>query len=117
MTKLLATWNRPGEVALKGAWAAPAGSSLRDRIVAGLATAELDPALLLIGLGALPNSDGDVELDAAIMEGRGLQAGAVCAVRSICPVIEVAARVMDQTPHVLLAGDGARRFAIETGSL
>ena len=113
MTTLLATWDHPGEVALRGGL--EAAGSLEDRIVAGLAAAELHPELLLIGLGALPNSDGEVELDAAIMEGRDLGAGAVAALRGVVPAIAVARRVMQKTPHVMLAGDGARRFAIAEG--
>jgi len=116
MTTLLATWREPGKVALDAAWQArAAGADLKTVLEKGLAACELDPSLLAIGLGSLPNADGDLELDAAIMDGRDLSAGAVCAVRGIVPVISVARKVMDETPHVMLAGEQARRFAIAKG--
>lgn len=89
--------------------------NLLDSLEAGLAAAELDPSLLAIGLGSLPNADGELELDAAIMDGTTLECGAVCGVRGIVPVISVARRVMEETPHVMLVGDQARRFAISKG--
>ncbi|MEA2552155.1 MAG: N4-(beta-N-acetylglucosaminyl)-L-asparaginase [Fimbriimonadaceae bacterium] len=116
MTTILATWEQPGKVAVEAGWrAAQEGADLRTILEKGLATCELDPALLAIGLGALPNSDGEVELDASIMDGADLSAGAVCAVRGIVPVISVARRVMEKTPHVMISGEQARRFAISQG--
>lgn len=116
MTTLLATWREPGPVALNAAEATlKSGKDLKTAIEEGLAACELDPTLIAIGLGSLPNSDGDLELDAAIMDGRDLSAGAVCGVRGIVPVISVARKVMDETRHVMLAGDQARRFAIAKG--
>lgn len=116
MTTLLSTWREPGKVAIDAAWQArQAGSDLRTTLEKGLAAAELDPTLLAIGLGSLPNSDGELELDASMMDGRDLSAGAVCAVRGIAPVISVARRVMEKTPHVMLAGEQARRFALSEG--
>lgn len=116
MTTLLATWREPGPIALTAADAAlKAGKDLKTAIEDGLAACELDPTLLAIGLGSLPNADGELELDAAIMDGRDLSAGAVCSVRGIVPVISVARRVMDETRHVMLSGDQARRFAIAKG--
>lgn len=116
MTTLLASWREPGKVAIDNAWAARKdGADLRTTLEKGLAAAELDPSLVAIGLGSLPNSDGELELDAAMMDGSDLSAGAVCSVRGICPAISVARRVLERTPHVMLSGEQARRFAISQG--
>ncbi len=116
MTTILATWEQPGKVAIETASRAiQDGADLRTILEKGLAACELDPELLAIGLGALPNSDGEVELDGSMMDGADLSAGAVCSVRGIVPVISVARRVMEKTPHVMIAGEQARRFAISQG--
>lgn len=116
MTKILSTWDRPGEVAIDAAAAAlRKNHGLLTCLESGLAAAEDDPELVAIGRGSLPNADGDIELDASVMDGRDLNCGAVCAVRGILPVITVARMVMEKTPHNMLAGDQARRFAIENG--
>jgi N4-(beta-N-acetylglucosaminyl)-L-asparaginase len=116
MDVILSTWERPGKVAIENAWKArQSGADLRTTLERGLAAAELDPTLLAIGLGSLPNSDGELELDASMMDGADLSCGAVCAVRGIVPVISVARKVMEETPHVMLAGDQARRFALSKG--
>jgi isoaspartyl peptidase/L-asparaginase-like protein (Ntn-hydrolase superfamily) len=115
MTTVLASWEQ-GKVGIGPAWDSMGhGGSLLDALEAGLAACELDPALVAIGLGSLPNAEGEIELDASIMDGKDLSAGAVCAVRGIVPVISVARKVMEETPHILIAGDQARRFAIEHG--
>jgi N4-(beta-N-acetylglucosaminyl)-L-asparaginase len=116
VTTILATWEDPGKVGIEAAWAARSqGADLITTLEKGLAACELDPNLLAIGLGSLPNADGDLELDASIMNGADMNAGAVCAVRGIAPVISVARKVMEETPHVMLAGEQARRFAIDRG--
>lgn len=103
-------------MAIRAAWATKsAGGGLVDSLEAGLSAAELDPNLIMIGLGSLPNAEGDLELDASIMRGSDLMCGAVCAVRNIVPVISLARKVMEETPHVMIAGDQARRYAMEQG--
>lgn len=67
------------------------------------------------GRGAALNSDGDAELDASIMDGRNLACGAVAGVRRCKNPIRLARQVMLNTPHVLLVGPGADRFAQEQG--
>lgn len=68
-----------------------------------------------VGLGGTPNINGQVTLDASIMDGRTLNAGAVAHVEGFLHVISVARRVMEDSPHVLLVGKGAELFAEKMG--
>lgn len=116
MPTFLATWEHPGRTAIETAWRAwQSEPVLREALVEGLAACEMDPRFLAIGLGSLPNEEGELELDAAIMDGRTMNAGAVCALKKIVPAIRVAQLVMDHTDHVMIAGEGAQRLAIEHG--
>ena len=97
MIKILSTWERPGEKSLAVAVeSARAGKALSRCLEDGLAAAEDDPEFVAIGRGALPNADGEIELDASIMDGRDLNCGAVCAMRGILPAIKVARLVMER---------------------
>jgi L-asparaginase / beta-aspartyl-peptidase len=89
------------------------GSSL-DAVTAAVRTMEDDPQFNA-GLGAVLNHDGDAELDAAIMDGSGPRAGAVAAVLHVKNPIELARRVMEKSPHVMLVAGGAEEFALEQG--
>ena len=89
------------------------GSSL-DAVTAAVRMMEDDPQFNA-GRGAVLNHQGDAELDAAIMDGSGPHAGAVAAVHHVKNPIELARLVMEQSPHVLLVGDGAEEFALEHG--
>ena len=105
---------------LAGAEAAVAvlrsGHSALDAVEAGVRQVELDRNNQSVGIAGWPNMLGDVELDASIMDGRTLRAGAVGAMRGFLHPISVARLVMERTPHVFLAGTGAERFAVECGA-
>lgn len=80
------------------------------------AVAELEASgLYVAGRGSAPNSAGYVELDASIMDGRSREAGGVAALRNFVSPVRIARAVMDKTPHVLLAGQGAGAFARNNG--
>src|SRR5438477_3819273 len=68
-----------------------------------------------VGTGGIPSVLGQVELDASVMDGRTLAAGAVAAVKGYRHPIEIARKVMEITPHVLLVGAGAELFAERYG--
>jgi beta-aspartyl-peptidase (threonine type) len=89
------------------------GSSL-DAVVAAVKILE-DSPLFNAGKGAVFSHAGINELDASIMDGATQKAGAVAGVRHVRNPIELARRVMERTPHVLLAGEGAEEFALEQG--
>ena len=89
------------------------GSSL-DAVTAAVRVLEDDP-LFNAGRGAVFTSAGTHEMDAAIMDGRTLKAGAVGAVAHVRNPIDLARAVMEKSPHVMLAGDGAKDFARELG--
>lgn len=90
-----------------------AGGTAEDAVEAAIRTME-DDSVFDAGRGSHLNLDGVVELDAALMEGRGLAAGAVAGVCDIANPIALARRVMD-SDQVLLIGEGASRFAEECG--
>jgi beta-aspartyl-peptidase (threonine type) len=89
------------------------GTSL-DAVAAAVVVLE-DSPLFNAGRGSCFNSDGEIEMDASIMEGAALRAGAVAAVRRIRNPVLAARAVMESSPHVLLAGAGAERFARKHG--
>ena len=91
------------------------GGSALDAVEAGTRRVELNAHDHTVGLGGLPNIVGEVRVDASIMDGRTLRAGAVGSVRGILHAITLARRVMERSPHVLLVADGAERFAREIG--
>jgi len=93
-----------------------AGGRALDAVEAGIRLVEADPAVRSVGRGGDPNLLGEVECDAAIMDGETLQAGAVGALRGYRHAISVARQVMERLPHVFLAGEGAARFASEIGA-
>jgi len=89
------------------------GASL-DAVVAAVKILE-DSPLFNAGKGAVFNHQGINELDASIMDGATAKAGAVAGVRHVKNPIELARLVMERSPHVMLAGEGAEEFALEQG--
>lgn len=90
------------------------GGTCLDAVEKTIVVLENSP-LFNAGKGAVFNHDGIVELDASVMDGKTLNAGAVCGVRDIKNPIRVARAVMEKSEHVLLSGEGASQFAREQG--
>lgn len=101
------------ERALAAGWALISEGAL-GAVVAAVRQLEDEP-LLNAGIGACLNLEGDIELDAGVMEGAELRAGGVGAVRDVRHPIDLAVEVMRDGRHVLLVGDGASRFARSRG--
>jgi N4-(beta-N-acetylglucosaminyl)-L-asparaginase len=91
------------------------GSDTLDAAVEGVKIQELDPNDQSVGYGGLPNEDGVVQLDASCMHGPSKRAGAVAALEGIKTPSEVARLVLKYTNHIMLVGEGAKRFALSYG--
>ncbi len=89
------------------------GSSL-DAVERACRAVEADPEVDSVGYGGLPDAGGRVSLDGCIMQSPG-RCGSVCFERQFLHPVSIARRVMEQTSHVMLAGDGAEAFAVEQG--
>lgn len=90
------------------------GGSALDAAQAAVEVMEEDPAFNA-GKGAVLNLDGEIEMDAIVMEGTNLKVGSVGAVRNILHPIALARLVLEKCPHVMLVGEGANRFAETVG--
>lgn len=110
---VIATWNVPN--AVSKAWEVlQKSNSALDAVEKGCNVEEEDPDNSSVGYGGLPDRDGRVTLDACIMDGKGGY-GSVVFLENIVNAISVARKVMEKTPHVLMAGEGAEQFAVEQG--
>jgi len=89
------------------------GGTALDAVEAGIRQVEADERIDSVGKGGRPCLTGEVECDAAVMNGRTMEAGAVGALKGFLHPVSVARRVMEVSPHVLLVGEGAVRFARE----
>jgi N4-(beta-N-acetylglucosaminyl)-L-asparaginase len=92
-----------------------AGGSVLDAVERGIWVTEGDSSNKSVGLAGTPNAAGFAQLDACIMFGPGHKAGSVAALEGIRHPISAARLVMEKTPHVMLAGEGARLFALAQG--
>ena len=87
------------------------GADPLDAAIAGVNLPESDPDDMSVGYGGIPDEEGVVQLDAAVMHGPTGRAGAVAALEGVANPSKVAKLVMETTDHLLLVGEGARRFA------
>ena len=111
---VVSNWNH-GLAANAAAWEIlDNGGHAIDAVEAGARAVENNPAFTSVGLGGLPDRAGNVSLDACIMNHEG-DCGAVACLHDIRHPISVARKVMEETPHVMLSGEGALRFALENG--
>jgi len=85
-----------------------------DAVETGVRVPEADPGVITVGYGGFPDAKGKVTLDACIMDEKG-NAGSVAYLQKIKHPISVARLVMEKTPHVMLAGKGAQKFALKNG--
>jgi N4-(beta-N-acetylglucosaminyl)-L-asparaginase len=110
---VISTWKN--EKANEAAWASiqQTGRAL-DAVEAGARIPEADPNDTSVGYGGFPDRDGNVTLDACIMDEKG-NAGSVTFLQHIMHPISVARAVMEKTPHVMLSGEGALQFALAQG--
>lgn len=111
---VLSTWNH-GMPANAAAWEVLTnqGSAL-DAVEAGVRVPEGDPQVQSVGYGGYPDREGKVTLDACIMDQEG-RCGSVAFLQHIKHPISVARKVMEDTPHIMLVGEGALQFAVEKG--
>jgi N4-(beta-N-acetylglucosaminyl)-L-asparaginase len=110
---VIATWSVAQ--ATKKAWQSmEQGSSALDAVIAGCGVEEANAQGQSVGIGGLPDREGRVTLDACVMNEKG-DYGAVLCMQNIKHPIAVARKVMEDTPHVILAGVGAEEFAVSQG--
>lgn len=102
------------EALLAGQSILKVGGSALDAVVAAVKILE-DSPLFNAGKGAVFNFEGRNELDASIMDGKSLNAGAIAGVTNVKNPITAARKVMENSPHVMLTGRGAEQFAFEQG--
>lgn len=111
---VLSTWEH-GQAANAKAWEVLSqGGNVLDAVEQGVAVVESDLNNRSVGLGGRPDRDGKVTLDACIQDHEG-RAGAVAFIQRFEHPISIARAIMERTPHVMLVGSGAERWALENG--
>ncbi len=111
---VISTW-RHGIKANKVAWEILKNNGRAlDAVEKGVMVSESDPTCTSVGYGGMPDREGNVTLDACIMDENG-NCGAVSFLKNIKNAISVARKVMEETPHIMLSGEGALQFAKQQG--
>ena len=115
MWSFVSTWHFSKQAAQAGAEILSAGGDAMDAAEAGIRLVESDPEVQTVGKGGFLNAKGELELDAAVMDGNTLKTGAVCGVRGFEHPVTIARAVMEHTRHNIIIGQGAEEFAREMG--
>jgi len=110
---VIATWHVPNATA-KAMEILQKNGNVLDALEQGCMVEEADTKNSSVGKGGLPDRDGNVTLDACVMDKNG-NCGSVVYLQNITHAVSVARKVMEDTPHVMLAGEGAKQFAISKG--
>ncbi len=114
---VLSTWYNQSVTANVAAWKIlEANGHALDAVEVGVQVSENDWENCCVGLGANPDREGHVTLDASIMNHK-FEIGAVAALEGIKSPIHIARQVMEKTPHVMLVGMGAQEFAVSQGAI
>ena len=113
-TIIISTWSHGLDANKVGYEILKNGGSAIDAVEKGVVVVENDPTNQTVGIGGFPDREGNVTLDACIMKGDG-SCGSVAFLQEIKNPISVARKVMEETPHIMLVGSGAQKFAIEQG--
>ncbi len=111
---IISTWSHGIEANAEAIKILNNGGNALDAVENGVRIVEADANNHSVGIGGFPDASGRVSLDASIMDHKG-NAGAVCYLEDIVHPISVARKVMEETPHVMLAGNGALDFALQKG--
>ncbi len=111
---VISTWRNPTANQLAFSALKSEDKSLLDAVEVGINTVEDDPKDQSVGYGGRPDKNGEVTLDACIMDSKG-NVGSVTYLKEIKHAISVARLVLETTPHVILSGQGAQDFALENG--
>ena len=115
MWSFVSTWHFSKQAAEAAAEILSRGGDAMDAAEAGIHRVESDPEVQTVGKGGFLNAKGELELDAAVMDGNALETGAVCGVRGFEHPVTIARAVMERTRHNILIGTGAEEFAREMG--
>ena len=115
MWSFVSTWHFSKQAAQAAEEILSRGGDAMDAAEAGIRLVESDPEVETVGKGGFLNAKGELELDAAVMDGNTLKTGAVCAVRGFENPVDIARALMDNTRHSILVGTGAEEFARKMG--
>lgn len=115
MWSAVATWEFSLQTIEKAKEILSQNGKALDAAEAGVRLVESDPNVESVGRGGFLNADGDLELDGAVMDGTTMQFGVAAGVKGFEHPVTIARAVMEHTPHAILVGTGAERFAREMG--